>query len=68
MAGYSKQFLIGAFLSRFVYYNLPEERIQRLESMASTHYDEVGKDKFRASCSLDAAAIKEYKANGFCNL
>lgn len=65
MAGYTKEFLINAFLSRFEYYKTPTEYLREL---AEKHYDEVGKDKFRASCSLDAAAIKEYKATGYCNL
>ncbi len=65
MAGYSKQFLVDAFLSRFKYYKLP---IENLEKMANEHYDRVGKDTFRTHCSLDAAAIKDYKATGFCNL
>lgn len=65
MAGYTKEFLISAFLSRFEYYKVPTDNVRKL---AEKHYDEVGKDRFRVSCSLDAAAIKEYKATGFCNL
>ena len=65
MAGYSKEFLISAFLSRFEYYRVPTDNVRKL---AEKHYDEVGKDKFRISTALDAAAIKEYKATGYCNL
>jgi hypothetical protein len=58
-AGYNREFLISAFLSR--YYSLPEDRFEIQEKLAEKFYDEVGKDKFRTYCSLDAAAIREYK-------
>lgn len=57
--GYSRQFLIDAFLSR--YYSLPTEKFEDLEKMAEAFYDEVGKDKFRTYCSLDAEAIQKFK-------
>jgi hypothetical protein len=60
-AGYSKEFLIDAFVSRYAC--LGTERCSELRLMAETFYDEVGKDKFRVYASLDAAAIKEYKAS-----
>lgn len=59
--GYTKDFLVSAFLSR--YYTLPSEKFDSLEKMANSFYDEVGKDKFRVYCSLDANAIKEYREN-----
>lgn len=65
MAGYTKEFLIDAFLSKSKFYELPTDDLRKL---AEKHYDEVGKDKFRISTALDAAAIKEYKATGYCNL
>jgi hypothetical protein len=58
-AGYSREFLISAFLSR--YYSLPTEEFEAQERLAEKFYDEVGRDKFRVYCSLDAAAIKKYK-------
>lgn len=64
MAGYTKEFLVDAFLSKFKYYKMDTTNLQKL---AEKHYDEVGKDKFRISTALDATAIKEYKATGFCN-
>lgn len=59
MAGYNKDFLVSAFLSR--YYSLETEKFESLENMANDFYDEVGKDKFRVYCSLDADAIKKFK-------
>lgn len=58
MAGYSKEFLVDAYLSRYlkVAGNLPA-----LRNMAEQQYDRDGKDKFRVSASLDAAALKIYK-------
>lgn len=59
MAGYSREFLVAAFLSR--YYTLPNDKFQALETMAEKFYLDVGRDKFRVACSLDAEAIKLYK-------
>jgi len=62
MAGYTKEFLIDAFMSRFLACSLITiEQLVELESMANRFYDEVGRDKFRTYCSLDADAIKTYK-------
>ena len=62
MAGYSKQFLIDAFMSRYINCSLiPIERLESLEQMATKFYDEVGRDKFRTYASLDADAIRVYK-------
>jgi hypothetical protein len=62
MAGYTKEFLIDAFMSRFLACSLITiEQLVELESMANRFYDEVGRDKFRVYCSLDADAIKTYK-------
>lgn len=58
MAGYSKEFLVSAYLSRYeaVVGDLPA-----LCAMAEAHYDAVGKDSFRVSASLDAEALKKFK-------
>jgi hypothetical protein len=56
---YTKEFLISAFLSR--YYTLPEAQFFSLEVMAEKFYNESSKDKFRAYCSLDAAALQKYR-------
>mgnify|MGYP000007515893 CR=1 FL=1 len=62
MAGYSKQFLIDAFMSRYIECSLISiEQLEAMESMADKFYDEVGRDKFRTYASLDAEAIRVYK-------
>ena len=63
MAGYTKDFLIDAFLDRFVTCSLVTiEQMEAMETMANKFYDEVGRDKFRVYASLDAEALKIYKA------
>ena len=64
MAGYTREFLISAFLSRYI--SLPTEKFEELENMAEKFYDEAGRDKFRLYCSLDAEAIRTAKASGLC--
>jgi len=59
MAGYSREFLIDAFVSR--YEVLSDEVVARQRQLAEKTYDEVGKDKFRVLASLDAEALKEFK-------
>jgi hypothetical protein len=59
MAGYSKDFLIDAFLSRYLHLGL--DKIPAMRNMAEKHYDEVGRDKFRVSASLDAEALRKFK-------
>ena len=62
MAGYSKEFLIDAFMSRYIKCTLITiEQLEAMEQMASKFYDEVGRDKFRVYASLDAEAIRVYK-------
>jgi len=62
MAGYNKEFLVDAFMSRFINCSLISiEKLVELEEMANRFYDEVGRDKFRTYCSLDAEAIRIYK-------
>jgi len=63
--GYTKEFLVNASVSKWKYYGVDDTAIRKL---SNDYYDQVGKDKFRTSCALDAAAIKEFKATGFCNL
>lgn len=56
---YTREFLISAFLSRYV--EVPTDDFMRLADMADKFFDEVGRDKFRVYCSLDADAIRVYK-------
>jgi hypothetical protein len=65
MAGYTKEFLVSAFLSRYI--SLPTDKFESLEQMADTFYDEAGRDKFRVYCSLDAEAIRTAKNSGLCD-
>ena len=59
---YTKEFLISAFLSRFINSKqFSVEKIEKLEKLASDCYDKYGKDKFRIYASLDAEAIREFK-------
>ena len=60
MAGYTKEFLVDAFMSRYI--SLEDiDQLVRLEELANTFYDKVGKDKFRIYASLDAEALRVYK-------
>jgi len=62
MAGYTKEFLIDAFMSRYIKSTLISiEALENMEKMAIELYDRVDRDKFRAYASLDAEAIREYK-------
>lgn len=62
MAGYSRQFLIDAFLSRYISCTLITiEQLVNLEQMANDLYDRVGRDAFRTYASLDAEALRVYK-------
>ena len=62
MAGYTKEFLIDAFMSRYTACQLISiESLEHLEKLAIDLYDRVGRDKFRTYASLDADAIKTYK-------
>jgi hypothetical protein len=63
MAAYTREFLIAAFMSRYVACTLISiESLEHLEKLATELYDRVGRDKFRTYASLDADAIKTYKA------
>jgi hypothetical protein len=59
MAGYTRDFLLQAFASR--YEPLGLEAVESQYKLAATTYDRYGKDKFRAYASLDAEALRKYK-------
>ena len=64
MAGYTREFLIDAYLSRFT--KIPSINIEQLldlERIANKTYDTYGKDKFRDYASLDAEYIRNYRAS-----
>lgn len=60
MAGYSREMLIDAFVSRYT--SLGQDKLVNLKALAEQSYDTVGKDEFRKLASLDAEAIRVYKA------
>jgi hypothetical protein len=62
---YTKLFLMDAFLSRYadVLVKDTAEEVTKYTKMCSDFYDKVGKDKFRVWASLDADAIKVFKAS-----
>lgn len=63
MAGYTKEFLIAAFMHRYLQCSLLSiEQLEHLEQLASECYDKFGRDKFRDYASLTPDKIKEYKA------
>jgi hypothetical protein len=63
MSAYTKQFLIDAFMSRYIACNLITiEQLEHLETITVALYDKVGRDKFRVYAALDADAIRVYKA------
>jgi len=60
MAGYTRDFLLAAYTNR--YEPLGLEAVESLYKIAAECYDNHGKDRFRAYASLDAEAIRQYKA------
>jgi len=58
--GYTKEFLICAYLWRFTRWGIPIGSLQRVRELAEAFYDAEGKDKFRTYASLDAATLKEF--------
>ena len=64
MAGYTREFLIDAYLYRFT--KIPSigiEQLLDLERIANKTYDTYGKDKFREYSSLDAEYLRNYRAS-----
>jgi hypothetical protein len=60
MAGYTREFLVDAYLWRFLNV-ISIERLLELEKIANRTYDIYGKNGFRERASLDADYIKKYK-------
>ena len=59
MTGYTKEFLIAAFVSRYECLGL--EAVEQQQRLAEKTWGMYPKEKFRQYCSLDADAIKQYK-------
>lgn len=72
MAGYSKEFLIDAFVSRYEFKTYKEQE-DFTKKFGNDFYDRCiaqygatnGKKKFREYCSLDAETIKLYKEQNY---
>lgn len=62
---YNREFLMSAFLDRYAEVLAKDtvEQVAKYTKMCSDFYDKVGKDKFRVWASLDADAIKKFKAS-----
>jgi hypothetical protein len=56
---YTQEFLVDAFLSRYLASSSIEQLI-RLEDLANKCYNDYGRKRFREFASLDAEAIKLY--------
>lgn len=62
MAVYTKEFLVDAYISRFLHVpGVTIEALESLEANAIKLYDRVGRDEFRKYASLDAEAVRVYK-------
>lgn len=61
--GYTRQFLIDAFLWRYSSILLTHDtkRLDEFVTMIESFYDEVGKDKFRVYASLSSEEIKKFR-------
>ena len=59
MAGYSREFLIDAFVHRYT--ALEQAKLISLRGLANSCYDQHGKEKFRVYASLDADTLRKFK-------
>jgi hypothetical protein len=63
MAGYTKEFLIDAFIWRYqsVLEKDTKEEFDAYYAIVEGTYDKFGKDQFRVFSSLDAAEIQKFR-------
>lgn len=63
MAVYTKEFLVDAYMSRYIpaEFGISIESLETLERNAIELYDKAGRDQFRIYASLDADALKKFK-------
>lgn len=61
--GYTKEFLIDAFLWRYaeILLGYTTTHLDSFVKMTKDFYDKVGKDSFRVYASLDADEIKKFR-------
>ncbi len=66
--GYTKEFLIDAFLWRYaeILEKYTREHFDEFVKMITDFYDKVGKEQFRTSASLDAIAIRNFRLATGC--
>ena len=66
--GYTKEFLIDAFLWRYaeILLKYTKEHFDEFVKMITDFYDKVGKEQFRLSASLDSDAIKKFRLATGC--
>lgn len=66
--GYSRQFLIDAFLWRYhsTLLQNTNEYIDKFVKMVEDYYDKVGKDTFRVYASLTADEIAKFRLATGC--
>ncbi len=60
---YDKQFLVDAFLWRYtdILLQKSKDELDKFVEMTYNYYSEVGKDKFRESCSLSSDEIRKFR-------
>ena len=61
MAGYTKEFLIDAYMDRFLQCGVSIEQLVAQQEMVSRQYDLVGRDRFREYASLTAERLRLYR-------
>ncbi len=61
--GYTREFLINAFLWRYseILLNDTKDQLDKYVKMVTDFYDKVGKDQFRVWCSLDSNELKKFR-------
>ena len=59
MAGYTKDFLVGAYLHRFCVAGIDTSK---LVDIGYSTYDQLGRDEFRKRASVTPEACAEYAA------
>lgn len=66
--GYTKEFLIDAFLWRYteILLKYTAEHLDEFVKMITDFYDKVGKDQFRTYASLDAEEIRKFRLATGC--
>lgn len=61
--GYSKEFLVDAFLWRYtdILLEMPKDRLDKFVEMIYNYCSSVDKDTFRKYASLDSSEIQKFR-------